>query len=69
MGRVTIFEDTPGGMVAVQEVGDLLNGLGLRVELQKIGIAEEVAKQSALSVLGATVYPDINQALESLDYF
>jgi hypothetical protein len=67
--KVTVFEDTPGGLVAVQEAGDLLNGMGLRVEVQKIGIAEEVAKQSALSAQGAAVYPDINQALASLDNF
>lgn len=67
--KVTVFEDTPGGMVAVQEASDLLNGIGLRVEVQKIGIAEEAAKQSALSAQGATVYPDINKALASLDNF
>jgi len=67
--KVTVFEDTPGGMVAVQEAGELLNGMGLRVEVQKIGIAEEVVKQSALSAQGAALYPDINQALASLDNF
>ncbi len=67
--KVTVFEDTPGGMVAVQEAGDLLNGLGFRVEVQKIGIAEEMAKQSALTAHGAIVYRDINQALASLEDF
>lgn len=67
--KVTVFEDTPGGLVAVQEAADLLNGLGLQVEVQKIGIAEEVAKQSTLSAQGALVFSDINQALASLDNF
>jgi len=64
--KVTVFEDTPSGLVAVQESSDLLNGMGIRVEVQKIGITEEVTKRSALSAQGATVYPDINQALASL---
>ena len=67
--KVTVFEDTPGGLVAVQEAADLLNDLGLQVGVQKIGIAEEVAKQSTLSVQGAAVYSDINQALASLEDF
>ena len=67
--KVTVFEDTPGGLVAVQEAADLLNGLRLQVEVQKIGIAEEVAKRSTLSAQGAIVYSDINQALASLDNF
>jgi phosphoglycolate phosphatase-like HAD superfamily hydrolase len=66
---ITVFEDTPGGMVAVQEAGTLLNEIGLRVEVQKIGIAKDPAKQSALSAHGAAVYPDINQALADLDDF
>jgi hypothetical protein len=37
--------------------------------IQKIGVAEGAAKRTALSALGAEVYPDINQALASLDYF
>lgn len=68
-GTVTVFEDTPSGLVAAQEASELLKGLGLQIEVQKIGIAKEAAKHSALSSLGATVYADINQALESLDDF
>jgi hypothetical protein len=67
--KVAVIEDTPSGLVAAQEASELLNSMGLRVEVQKIGIAEEVAKQTSLSALGAAVYPDINQALASLDDF
>lgn len=66
---IIVFEDTLGGMIAVQEAVDLLNIMGLRVKVQKIGIAEEVSKQSALYAQGATVYPNINQALENLNCF
>ena len=64
--RVTVFEDTPGGIIAVQDAGESLNDLGLRVEVRKIGIAEDKAKQSALAAQGAVVYPDIGEALASL---
>jgi phosphoglycolate phosphatase-like HAD superfamily hydrolase len=67
--RVMVFEDTPGGLVAAGEAGELLNGIGLQVEVQKIGVAKKEAKQSALSAHGASVYADINQALASLDDF
>jgi phosphoglycolate phosphatase-like HAD superfamily hydrolase len=66
---VTVFEDTPGGLVAVQEAGELLNKKGLRVEVRKVGIAEDETKQTALLTRGADVYPDINQALADVDSF
>lgn len=67
--RLTVFEDTPGGVLAVQTAGELLSQAGLRVEIRKIGIAENVAKQSALASAGALVYPDIERALASLNHF
>ncbi len=66
---ITVFEDTPGGIVAVQEVGNILNEKGLGIEVQKIGIAEDSIKQSALSAQDAVIFPDINMALASLDNF
>lgn len=66
---ITVFEDTPGGLVAVQEASALLNKSGLNIEVQKIGIAENPVKQSALSAQGAAVFPDITMALASLDNF
>ena len=66
---ITVFEDTPGGMVAVKEAGALLNRSGLNIEVQKIGIAEDPVKQKALSAKGAMVFPDINLALASLYNF
>ena len=66
---ITVFEDTPGGVVAVEEAGALLNKIGLSSQVNKIGIAEDPIKQSALSAQGAEVFPNINAALSSLDYF
>ena len=67
--QITVFEDTPSGLIAAQETCDLLSRMGLQLTIQKIGVAEGAAKRTALSALGAEVYPDINQALASLDYF
>lgn len=67
--KVTVFEDTLGGIISVHDAGDTLNNLGLRVKVQKIGIAENGAKQVALAAQGAVVYPDIGRALASLDDF
>lgn len=64
---ITVFEDTPGGVVAVQAAVNLLNEKGLQVEMQAKGIADDESKQSALTSRGAIIYPDINQALASLE--
>jgi hypothetical protein len=64
-----VFEDTPGGILSAQEAANFLHDQGIQVEVKKIGIANESAKQEALSAQKASVYADINMALESLDYF
>jgi phosphoglycolate phosphatase-like HAD superfamily hydrolase len=68
-GRITVFEDTPSGLVSTHRACELLNDLNLGVEVRKIGVADELSKQATLSAQFATVYPDINQALASLDDF
>ncbi len=67
--RITVFEDTPGGMLAVQAVQDLLANLGIELEVRKIGIAAEESKRAALAAQGAVVYPEVNLALASLEDF
>lgn len=66
---ISVFEDTPAGLVAVQHAVYLLNEVGIKVEIQKVGIAVEPAKVSALSKQGAVVFSNINQALRELDHF
>ena len=68
-GRVTVFEDTPGGMLAVQAAGDLLANLGIGLNIRKIGIAADESKRAALAAQGAVVFPEIDQALASLEDF
>ncbi len=67
--QITVFEDTPAGIISVQAAGELLNRAGLDVAVNKIGIAREPAKIAALKAVGAEIFPDINQALASLNHF
>lgn len=67
--RITVFEDTPGGLVSVDKAAAWFNEFGLCIEVQKIGIAEDKLKGLALSENGAQVYSNVNQALSSLENF
>ena len=64
---ILVFEDTPAGIVAVQEAVDFLNQAGLDIHVKKYGIGDEEAKIEALTAQGAVIYPEINRALEDLD--
>jgi hypothetical protein len=61
---VHIFEDSPIGIRAVQQAGELLNRAGIRVRVHCWGIAQNPDKVLALEQSGATVFSDINLALE-----
>lgn len=64
-GRMSVFEDTRGGLLSVQAAGRLLAEAGIRVETNLIGIATSEIKVRALQTCGAWVYPDLAQALRS----
>jgi hypothetical protein len=64
--RITVFEDTSGGMVAIEEAGKLLAQSGLRIGIYKIGVTDDKEKRTVLERMGAFVYGDINTALEEL---
>lgn len=64
--EITVFEDTPAGIVAVQKAVDFLNNTGLNIRVNKYGVAKDAAKESALTAQGAQVFPDINRALANL---
>ena len=66
---ISVFEDTPAGVVAVEKAGELLGGLGIPVHVQKIGVTGEASKQAALEAVGAVVFSNVNEALGSLQYF
>jgi hypothetical protein len=67
--RITVFEDTPGGLVSVDSAAAWFNEFGLGIDIQKKGIAEDKLKSLALSENGAQIYSNVNQALSSLDDF
>ncbi len=62
--QLHVFEDTIGGILAVQSVARILTSLGYEVELYIWGIAQNQAKTSALRKAGAQVFPDVNKAVD-----
>ena len=62
--RFTVFEDTPAGVVSVGAMGDLLRGVGLNVDVKKIGITPSSVKAEFLRAQGAQVFGDVNVALD-----
>ncbi|NDJ35826.1 MAG: hypothetical protein GYB64_14290 [Chloroflexi bacterium] len=61
--HIIVFEDSVGGIRAVQSAVDLLRKAGLDVTAQSIGVAPEQAKREALAVVADYVTDDINLAL------
>ncbi|HEX2978776.1 MAG TPA: hypothetical protein VHO48_00800 [Anaerolineaceae bacterium] len=61
--QLHVFEDTVGGMVAGQQAAVILQKIGFQVDLRCWGISAHADKISALASAGATVYPDVNQAM------
>jgi hypothetical protein len=61
--RVTVFEDTPGGVQAVVDAGEVLRGAGLDVTVRAVGIADAPVKRDALAFVAAHVADDVNAAL------
>lgn len=62
---ITVFEDTPAGLISAKEAGEILNILGVEVETRLIGVTENDSKHSALVSNGAKVFPSVNHALEA----
>lgn len=61
---VHVFEDTPGGLRAVQHAAALLREAGLPVTVQPYGIAPAGSSKAALiAELGASIFSSINHAL------
>jgi hypothetical protein len=58
-----IFEDSPTGMAGGIEASRLLAGLGMAVDLLLWGVTAHPEKAAALTRTGASVFPDVNQAL------
>lgn len=61
---VTIFEDTPAGILAVDNAKSTLKKLNLDIQVQKVGITTDASKKKSLKVLGAKVFATINEAID-----
>ncbi len=68
-GTITVFEDTPAGIVSVQNAGKALEKIGLDIKIKAVGITKEKIKKAALENQGVRVFSDINQALLHLEDF
>ena len=60
---VQVFEDSPGGIIAVQKAGEMLRAAGVDVQVRAWGIAVEARKVDALASVGAQVVSNVNDVL------
>ena len=63
--RIHVFEDAGGNIRAVRKAAEMLADAGGKNEVVAWGISENPEKQGALKEAGASLMPDINQALRS----
>ena len=60
---IHVFEDAGGNIRAVRKAAEMLVNAGVKNEVVAWGISENPEKQGALKEAGASLMPDINQAL------
>jgi hypothetical protein len=60
---ITVFEDSPWSIRAVQQAGELLAGMGVPARVSAYGISRSPVKVMALLETGAISAPEINSAL------
>jgi hypothetical protein len=66
---IHVFEDTVGGLAAVERAVDALRGAGLRVSYVPYGIVVDGPKAASMAERGVTTYPSVNEALSvALDF-
>lgn len=68
-GTISVFEDTPVGVVAIQSAAKILFNAGIDIETRVYGITKEKSKKAALEAQGAQVFPDVNLALSDIEHF
>lgn len=61
--EITIFEDTPVGVISARAAVEHLNEMGIPAVFHARGIARNEDKRAALEALGASVFPSIREAL------
>jgi hypothetical protein len=65
--EIAVFDDSPAGLGSALSARDCLAAAGLPVKMDLFGIASDSQKVAALESLGAKTYPDITEALNSMD--
>lgn len=63
---VYVFEDTPAGMVAVDNAKNVLMTRNVNIQVQKAGIANDSIKAEALEAQGARVFDSVGAAIDNL---
>jgi hypothetical protein len=61
--KVSVFEDTPGGIKSMKAAKDVLEKVGVRTKTQYYGIAQKSIKVKALQGNGAQVFPSLAETL------
>ncbi|MBI5931345.1 MAG: hypothetical protein HY862_18705 [Chloroflexi bacterium] len=64
--RVTVFEDSTGGIRATRLAVELLREAGVEIEFQAIGVSPHADKQAALSQVANQVVDDVNAGLNAI---
>jgi hypothetical protein len=62
---VTVFEDSAGGVQAVERGAEMLRAAGAECRFAARGIATHPEKCANLEKVGASVFPDVNAALRA----
>jgi hypothetical protein len=61
--EITVFEDSPWSIRAVQQAGELLNGIGIPTRVNAYGISRSPTKVVTLIEAGAEIAMDVNAAV------
>jgi hypothetical protein len=62
---IHVFEDSAGGIAAMQAAGDLLAHSGLKVQVHSYGISDQVEKIAALQSLQIPIFPSTEAAIHA----
>lgn len=61
--RISVFEDTPGGALAVRRAGEVLRAAGLPVTVRVVGVGATPVKRRSLEPVADILTADVNEAL------
>ena len=63
--RVWVFEDSAGGLTSLKVAGELLQQVGVNLDVNLVGVAENHRKSRALAEAGGIVYAEFDTALRA----